>query len=123
VSLDIQAILTVFGRRKNSFNNGEVNCLDLKATCLEEIDFWESSLEGAILNMSPLEESDLYKAHLEGTNFVFAYLAEQILKELKILLLTSFLKWKPIITQNTMKKSKNHYERSTLLFSINQSNG
>ncbi len=55
VSLDIQAILTVIGRRKNSFNNGEANCLDLKATCLEEIDLWE--------------------AHLEGTNFGFANLA------------------------------------------------
>ncbi len=75
VSLDIQAILTVIGRRKNSFNNGEANFLDLKTTYLEEIDLWEAHLEGANLNMTPLEESDLYKAHLEGTNFGFADLA------------------------------------------------
>ena len=64
VSLDIQAILTVIGRRKHSFKNGEPNRLDLR----------ETNLQKAYLSKAHLEGADLSEAHLEGTNFIETHL-------------------------------------------------
>src|SRR5215207_5679209 len=57
---DIQAILTVLGRRKKAGQAGDV-VLDLSAT-----DLRGAHLEGARLNKVSLRRADLRRAHLEG---------------------------------------------------------
>lgn len=74
MSLDIQAVLTVLGRRKKSFNNGEANHLNLRGTCLQEADLEKAHLEGANLNLAHLEGTHLYNAHLEGISLRGAHL-------------------------------------------------
>jgi uncharacterized protein YjbI with pentapeptide repeats len=68
---DIQAILTVIGRRSRTFDKGEVQRLDLSNTDLRKGNLIGANLEGAILWKAHLEGADLDKAHLEG-----AYLEE-----------------------------------------------
>jgi hypothetical protein len=75
---DIQAILTVIGRRTRTYRNGEVWPLDLRRTDLrnanlrlahlEGAHFWEGHLEGADLMFAHLEGADLWKARLEGAS-------------------------------------------------------
>jgi hypothetical protein len=55
ISLDIQAILIVIGRRENPSNNEEPNHLNLQATFLQ----------GVQLEKAHFDKADLYKAHLE----------------------------------------------------------
>lgn len=62
--IDIQAILTVIGRR--SHRRGEDHPLDLAATDLRRADLSNAHLEGARLGMANLEGADLSGAHLEG---------------------------------------------------------
>jgi uncharacterized protein YjbI with pentapeptide repeats len=74
ITLDIQAILTVIGRRIKSFENGETNRLDLQGTCLQEANLFKAHLEGANLYGAHLEWADLSKAHLEGANLIGTHL-------------------------------------------------
>jgi ribosomal protein L29 len=84
VSLDIQAILTVIRRRKNFFNEGEENFLNLRATNLRKADLGDANLQRADLRGAHLEEAylrdanlqgaDLRGAHLQGANLGDAYL-------------------------------------------------
>ncbi len=75
ISLDIQAILTVLGKRQHSVNYGDSNHLNLRSTCLQGADLVKAHLEGADLIMANFEGADLNDAHLEG-----AYLNDARLK-------------------------------------------
>lgn len=99
ILLDIQAVLTVLGRRKYSFYDGELNRLNLQKTCLQDANlenahleraelwnthlegahFWNAHLEEAYLLHAHLEKADFLNAHLEGTILVNAYLKGAIL--------------------------------------------
>lgn len=94
LATDIQAILTVLGRRKYSFGQGEDQRLDLRETDLqktkligahfEKADFYRSNLEnsilieanliGAWLREANLKEARLDKANLEEADLSEAYL-------------------------------------------------
>jgi hypothetical protein len=62
IPLDIQAILTVIGRRKNYLNYGESNHLNLEMAYLQGADLKDAHLEGANLIDVHLEEADLKQA-------------------------------------------------------------
>jgi hypothetical protein len=81
IPFDIQAILTVLGRCKNSFNNGETNCLDLSFTYLHHADLSGAHLEGTNFEGADLHWSYLEKeAHFEGADFKNASLEITYLK-------------------------------------------
>lgn len=73
---DIQAIMTVIGRRNRAYEEGQERRLDLYATDLrgallldahlENANLAEAHLEGALLNGVHLEGAHLWNAHLEG---------------------------------------------------------
>jgi len=81
ISLDIQAVLTVLGERKYSFNNGEYKYLNLSKAHLEGADLREAHLEEADLRETHLEGADLFKAHLEGAHLLMAHLKGANLNE------------------------------------------
>lgn len=80
VSLDIHAILTVIKRRKNYFNSGESNILNLRDTYLEEVDLEWAHLEGADISGTNLRQAILDGAHLEGANLAWVNLEWAFLK-------------------------------------------
>ena len=73
---DIQAIMTVIGRRNRAYEEGQERRLDLYDTDLREAllldahlenaNLAEAHLEGALLNGVHLEGAHLWNAHLEG---------------------------------------------------------
>jgi hypothetical protein len=65
-AIDIQAVLTVLGRRTRTYGKGENQPLDLARTNLQGADLWGAHLEGAILVGANLERAGLMDAHLEG---------------------------------------------------------
>lgn len=80
VPLDIQAILTVIGRRVKSFENGKPNYLDLQETNLERASLEDAHLEGADLSRAHLEKANLFRTHLERASFEDAHLEGADLK-------------------------------------------
>ena len=90
IPFDIQAILTVIGRPKNSLNHRESKCLNLEMTCLQGADlidtyfeganFINAHLEGVYLKDAHLEGADLKAAHLEMANLEWAKLERVNLK-------------------------------------------
>jgi Pentapeptide repeats (8 copies) len=70
LATDIQAILTVLGRRARTFGKGEDQRLDLKRTALRRANLWRAHLEGAGLWGAHLRGADLRGAGLEGA-FLF----------------------------------------------------
>src|SRR5208283_2559142 len=70
VSLDIQTILTVIGRRENFLNDVESHRLNLRMTCLQGADLNNAHLERANLMDTHLEEAKFQGAHLEESNLV-----------------------------------------------------
>ncbi|MGB9939334.1 pentapeptide repeat-containing protein [Methanosarcina sp.] len=74
LSLDIQAILSVIGKRRYSFNNGEDSCLNLGMTHLEWADLNSSHLENADLGGAFLKYADLGGVHLEWANLPYSHL-------------------------------------------------
>jgi len=66
---DIQAILTVIGRRKRTYNNGEDLALDLSRTDLRKADLRRAHLEKANFNGACLVDANLGAAHLETADF------------------------------------------------------
>ena len=90
IPFDIQAILTVIGRRRNSLNHRKSNCLNLEMTCLQGADltdtyfeganFINANLEGAFLIDSHLEGANLSNAHLEGADLMHVHLERVDLK-------------------------------------------
>ena len=71
---DIQAILTVIGRRTRSPNREGEYRLDLHNTDLRSADLLAAHLERADLFAAHLEGADLFRAHLEGTDLSRAHL-------------------------------------------------
>lgn len=74
IALDIQAVLTVLGRREKSFNDGESNRLNLSRSRLQAADLEGAHLEGAHLMETHLEGANLARAYLERTDLVGSYL-------------------------------------------------
>ena len=71
---DIQAILTVIGRRKAEHRHQEPQRLDLRGTDLCGADLSEAHLARADLSGAHLEEAVLWGAHLEGVSLSDAHL-------------------------------------------------
>jgi hypothetical protein len=65
---DIQAILTVVGRRTRTFGNGEPQRLDLRNTNLQGALLGGAQLQGANLRGARLQEAFLGGAQLQGTD-------------------------------------------------------
>jgi hypothetical protein len=78
---DIQAILTVLGRRANTYGKGEAQRLNLYQTDMRGTDLHEAHLEGAIISGAHLERAELRYVHLEGAYLWEAHLEEADLKE------------------------------------------
>lgn len=76
---DIQAILTVLGRRKYRFNERDDKQLDLSNTDLRGIVLIEAHLEGAIFWDAHMEEATLSLASLEWAEFQGAHLQKAAL--------------------------------------------
>ena len=76
---DIQAILTVIGRRTRTYGNGEDLRLDLSGTDLRRVNLRNAHLEGAELWGAHLEEADLQGAHLESAYLIGARLEGALL--------------------------------------------
>jgi len=71
---DIQVALTILGRRKYRYNNGESEKLDLCTTNLGMINLTMAHFEGANFAMAHLEGTNFTQAHLEGANFSMTHL-------------------------------------------------
>ncbi len=91
---DVQAVLTVIGRRSRTYEKGEKKFLDLRKTDLrgaelrdahleganlvkahlEGADFWKARLEGAKLRYADLKKAEFWEAHLDGADLMFAHL-------------------------------------------------
>lgn len=74
ISVDIQTVLTVLGRRKFTYNNGESENLNLTNTYLDKAELEGAHLEGAYINLAHLKGATLDRAHLEGVHLVDANL-------------------------------------------------
>jgi hypothetical protein len=86
IPLDIQAILTVIGRRKNYLNYGESNHLNLEMAYLQGADLKDAHLEGA----------NLIDVHLEGADLTGTNLEEADLKQAKNLTIDQLSKVKTL---------------------------
>ncbi len=73
-AVDIQAVLTVLGRRSQWYQNGELQCLDLRQTDLRRANLPSAHLEGVSLGGAHLERANLGEAHLEGAALGGAHL-------------------------------------------------
>ncbi len=80
VKQDIQAILTVLGRRERAYGQGEAQRLDLSATDLRGAVLTNANLAGAILTSSHFEDANLSGAHLSGAQLSDARFNNSILK-------------------------------------------
>src|SRR5499427_4946725 len=67
-AVDIQAVLTVLSRRSQWYQNGELQCLDLRQTDLRRANLPSAHLEGASFGGAHLERANRGAAHLEGAN-------------------------------------------------------
>lgn len=73
---DLQAALTVLGRRTRTYNNGESQRLDLRNLDLRRANLSGAHLEGAILSGTHLEEANLQGIHLEEAILRVAHLEQ-----------------------------------------------
>jgi uncharacterized protein YjbI with pentapeptide repeats len=81
LATDIQAVLTVLGRRKYRFKYGEDERLDLTNTNLHGADLREVHLEGAHISGAHLEGADLRRTHLEDAGLRKVHLEQADLRE------------------------------------------
>jgi len=81
LTTDIQAILTVFGRRSRIYGKGEDQRLDLAGTDLRGAHLREAHLEDADLKGAHLEGADLRHVHLEDADLTDAHLEDAQLLE------------------------------------------
>jgi len=79
VTLDIQVILTILGRRKYSFESGETNNLNLSRTNLQYSDLLKANFSGANLSEANLFGANLSEAILYRANLYRADLSNAIL--------------------------------------------
>ncbi|HTG16715.1 MAG TPA: pentapeptide repeat-containing protein [Blastocatellia bacterium] len=80
-SADVQAIMTVIGRRARTFGDGEQEPLNLSSTDLRYIRVEHAHLEGAVLCDAHLEWCVLNHAHLEKADLTGAVLRGSRLKD------------------------------------------
>jgi hypothetical protein len=73
LTTDIQAILTVLGRRTRTYRHGEDLPLNLNGTYLWGVDLKHAHIEGAHLMGAYLGKAILYRAHLEEALLVNAH--------------------------------------------------
>jgi hypothetical protein len=78
---DIQAILTVLGRRARTYGKGESLPLDLRQTDLRGADLWIAHLEKVNLQETHLDGAKLEEARMEGANLEGAHLEGAYLRE------------------------------------------
>jgi hypothetical protein len=78
---DIQAVLTVLGRRTRTFGNGETQRLNLERTQLQGVSLYDAHLEEAALNYAHLEKAFLNGAHLQGAMLHCANLEKAALRD------------------------------------------
>ena len=71
---DIQTILTVLGRRTQTFGKGEKQRLNLSNTNLQGADLSEAQLQGALLIRAQLQNANLIWAQLQGAILIRAQL-------------------------------------------------
>jgi uncharacterized protein YjbI with pentapeptide repeats len=76
VDPDIQAIMTVIGRRTRYFEHGEPESLNLQRTDLTRADLEQANLSGANLSWANLSEANLNEAILAGGKLWGANLSE-----------------------------------------------
>jgi uncharacterized protein YjbI with pentapeptide repeats len=76
---DIQAILTVIGRRMRRYGKGEDQSLDLHRTDMRRADLSGAHLEGANLSFARIDEAILIDAHLERAYLISTHLNGAIL--------------------------------------------
>jgi uncharacterized protein YjbI with pentapeptide repeats len=91
LAVDIQAILTVLGRRLQIYGKGEHFPLDMRRTDLRRANLAGAHLEGVILSAAHLDEANLADAHLKKATLMYtslvranlnsAYLEEALLVE------------------------------------------
>ena len=74
LATDIQAVLTVLGRRSRTYRNGEDEALDLRQTDLRGADLRGAHLDGAHLDSTYLDGVFLMDAHLDGVYLSGAHL-------------------------------------------------
>jgi Pentapeptide repeats (8 copies) len=77
---DIQAILTVIGRRSLTFENGETQRLDLSATNLNWAVLNQANLNGMVMNLVHLENAQLKGAKLRDAKLLDARFSEAFLE-------------------------------------------
>ncbi|MEW6659925.1 MAG: pentapeptide repeat-containing protein [Thermodesulfobacteriota bacterium] len=67
---DIQAVITVLGRRVRTFGQGEEQSLDLRETHLAGLHMEEAKLQGMLFNRANLRNSLFINANLEGAHLL-----------------------------------------------------
>jgi hypothetical protein len=67
IATDVQAALTVIGRRNFKEDKGKLN---LRSTNLSQADLFKAHLKRADLSKAHLKETNLWEAHLEGAELV-----------------------------------------------------
>ena len=80
---DIQAILTVIGRRETTGKNRGNDRLDLSGTRLVRADLTDANLSGAILVEADLRRAYLKRANLAGADLLGANLSQALLNKAK----------------------------------------
>lgn len=75
IKLNIQAALTVIGRRSKSYKQGEENPIDLTGANLKGANLENANLEGANLKRVNLEDASLENANLSNANLENANLS------------------------------------------------
>jgi Pentapeptide repeats (8 copies) len=71
---DIQAILSVIGRRTRTYGNGETQHLDLRNANLQRANLHRAQLHGAFLEKAQLQDAILTGAQLQGATLGVAQL-------------------------------------------------
>ena len=74
LSTDVQAVITVLGRLKPSYQEGDTRRVDLSETDLRRLKAKKANFKGFDLRGAHLEGADLREAHFEGANLNYAYL-------------------------------------------------
>ena len=87
MKLDIQSILTLIRRHKNSLDDKESSHLNLQKTFFQANNLMNAHFEGAFLGYAHLEKAYLEGVHLEGVHLEGADLSNASLKETKNLII------------------------------------
>jgi uncharacterized protein YjbI with pentapeptide repeats len=84
LATDIQAVLTVVGRRSQTYEKGETHRLNLANTDLRGVHLEEAQLQGADLRGAQLQGAHLVSAQLQGARLGGAHLERATLVEAQL---------------------------------------